>query len=177
MTCRSCGAEIPEGSKFCGSCGASVDTVSGDTRACGAGAPGATVISGGSNPPDNLGATRIFEAKDLGKTVIFKPSEPKKAIYGWLVVIDGPDAWEEFRLCDEESQLFMGKGDDCQLMLRDEKLDRKHASIRLKDGKLSITDLDTASGTFVNDNPVTRSDLKDGDIVRAGDNTLRFRKC
>ncbi len=177
MACRSCGAEIPEGSKFCGRCGASVETVSGDTRACGTGVAGATVISEGSNPPDSLGATRIFAAKDLGKTVVFKPLEKKKPIYGWLVVVDGPEAWEEFRICDEESQLFMGRGEDCQLMLRDEKLDTRHASIRLKDGKLSITDLDTSSGTFVNDNPVTRSDLKDGDTVRVGDSTLRFRKC
>jgi hypothetical protein len=154
-----------------------VEAVSGDTRASGARALGATALSGDGQPADSLGATRIFEAKDLGKTVIFKPQEKKKPIYGWLVVIDGPDAWEEFRICDEECQLFLGKGEECQFKLPDESLEKMHASLRLKGGTLSLTDLDTTSGTFVNDTPATRTELQDGDRVKAGQNTLRFRKC
>ncbi|GEM_PF-1299701 len=177
MTCKSCGAEIPEGCRFCGSCGAPVEAVSGDTRASGAGAMGATVLSGEGLTADSLGATRIFEAKDLGKTVIFKPQEKKKPIYGWLVVIDGPGAWEEFRICDEECQLFLGKGEGCQIKLPDESLEKMHASVRLKEGTLSVTDLDTSSGTFVNDTPVTRTELQDGDTVKVGESTMRFRKC
>ena len=52
-----------------------------------------------------------------------------------------------------------------------------HASFRLKEGRLSITDLDTLGGTLVNDTPITKTDLQDGDLIKVGGNVLKFRKC
>lgn len=175
MNCRTCGAEIPKGSACCVCCGAAVTPVAGDTKLHGA--PGATAVSGDIRVTGAMGVTRIYQEKDLGKTVVYKPREKRKPIFGWLVVTEGPDAWEEFRLDDEEGQHFLGTGDDCSLRLLDEKVERMHASVRIKGGKLTITDLDTASGTFVNDEAVTREELQDGDTVRVGDSVLRFRKC
>ncbi len=50
--------------------------------------------------------------------------------------------------------------------------------MRYKDQKFFLTDLDSTNGTFVNDgsDPVAREELKDNDIVRIGDVTLKF-KC
>ncbi len=177
MTCRTCGAEIPQGGKFCPNCGASADSDPGATQSSGAFDPGATRIFENSSPRDDLESTRLFEAQDLGKTMIFMPQEKRKPIFGWLVVIEGPDAWEEFRIFDEEGQLILGKGGECQLKLRDEALEGMHASFRLKEGRLSITDLDTLGGTLVNDTPITKTDLQDGDLIKVGGNVLKFRKC
>ena len=69
----------------------------------------------GARGMENMGATRIYQEKDLGKTVIYKPAEQRKPIYGWLVVTEGPDTWKDFRLADEEVQLFLGKDEECQL--------------------------------------------------------------
>lgn len=175
MNCRTCGAEIPEGVKACVRCGAAVAPVSGDTKLHEK--MGAAVISGETKAMADMGVTRIYQEKDLGKTVVYSSLEKRKPIFGWLVVVEGPDAWEEFRLADEEGQLFLGKGGDCQLKLEDEKVEKMHASVRIKDGKLAVTDLDTTSGTFVNDEAVTRIELKDGDLVKVGESVLRFRKC
>jgi hypothetical protein len=175
MTCRKCGVEIPEGCACCIGCGAAVDPVQGDTKQHGN--LGSTVIFGDTRVMENIGATRIYQEKDLGKTVIYKPVEQRKPIYGWLVVTEGPDAWKDFRIADEEVQLFLGKGEECQLQLQDSKLEKIHASIRIKDGNLTITDFDTTAGTFVNDKTVTRIELQDGDTVKVGESVLRFRKC
>ncbi|NMC75245.1 MAG: FHA domain-containing protein [Geobacteraceae bacterium] len=172
MKCRTCGAEISEGSECCSCCGAAVSSVAGDTKLYGA--PG---TSGDTRAIGAMGVTRIYQEKDMGKTVVYKPREKKKPIFGWLVVTEGPDAWEEFRLDDEDGQNFLGTGEGCTLRLQDEKVERMHASVRLKGGTLTVTDLDTVSGTFVNDEAVTRVELRDGDTVRAGDTVLRFRKC
>jgi pSer/pThr/pTyr-binding forkhead associated (FHA) protein len=126
---------------------------------------------------ENMGATRIYQEKDLGKTVVFKPAEQRKPIYGWLVVTEGPDAWKDFKIADEEVQLFLGKGEDCQLQLQDGKIEKIHASIRIKDGNMTITDFDTAAGTFVNDEAITKIELQDGDTLKVGESVLRFRKC
>ena len=159
MRCNSCGAEIADEGKYCPKCGIAVEPVTGDTK-----------------PPLDLGATRIFQEKELGKTVVFTPRDACKPIFGWLVVIEGQDPWHESKIHDEEGQLFLGTGDECQLKLQDEKLSKLHASIRLKDGKLTIADLDTSTGTMLNDKPITKSDLEDGDIVKFGETTLKFRR-
>jgi len=41
-----------------------------------------------------------------------------------------------------------------------------------------ITDLDSTNGTFLNDGaePVSRVELKDNDVIRAGETSLKF-KC
>jgi len=175
MTCRKCGMEIPEGCVRCISCGAAVDPVQGDTKLHGN--LGSTVVSGDTRGIESMGTTRIYQEKDLGKTVIYKPVEQRKPIYGWLVVTEGPEAWKDFRIADEDVQLFLGKGEDCQLQIQDDKIEKIHASIRIKDGNLTITDFDTNTGTFVNDKAVTRLELQDGDTVKVGESVLRFRKC
>jgi len=175
MTCRKCGMEIPEGCVGCISCGAAVDPVQGDTKLHGN--LGSTVVSGDTRGIESMGATRIYQEKDLGKTVVYKPVEQRKPIYGWLVVTEGPEAWKDFRIADEDVQLFLGKGEDCQLQIQDDKIEKIHASIRIKDGNLTITDFDTNTGTFVNDKAVTRLELQDGDTVKVGESVLRFRKC
>jgi hypothetical protein len=175
MICETCGAEIPKGGKRCSSCRAVVDPINGDTKP--PGKLGATVVFGDARGMENMGATRIYQEKDLGKTVVYKPVEQRKPIFGWLVVTEGPDAWKDFRITDEEVQLFLGKGEECQLKLQDDKIEKIHASIRIKDGNLTITDFDTTAGTFVNDGAVTRIELQDGDTIKVGESVLRFRKC
>jgi pSer/pThr/pTyr-binding forkhead associated (FHA) protein len=41
-----------------------------------------------------------------------------------------------------------------------------------------LTDLDSTNGTFLNDNkePISREELKDNDVIRVGDVSLKF-KC
>jgi pSer/pThr/pTyr-binding forkhead associated (FHA) protein len=55
-------------------------------------------------------------------------------------------------------------------------MDLRHISIRLKDGKLYLTDLDTSTGTLVNGKEITRVELQDGDEIKVGSTTLKFRK-
>jgi pSer/pThr/pTyr-binding forkhead associated (FHA) protein len=54
----------------------------------------------------------------------------------------------------------------------------KHASLRAQDGKFFLTDLDSTNGTFLNrdDKRIAREEIKDNDLIRLGEVTLKF-KC
>jgi hypothetical protein len=109
------------------------------------------------------------------KTVLL--SEAKKApVVGWFVAMSGEQKGEDFRVRDGQNTL--GSAPDCDITIRDATVSGRHASIRHKEDKFILTDLDSTNGTFLNDGSasIAREDLKDNDTVRVGDVTLKF-KC
>jgi hypothetical protein len=109
------------------------------------------------------------------KTVLL--SEKRKApVVGWLVAMSGDQKGEDFRLRD--GQNLLGSAPDNEIVLRDSTISGKHASIRYKDQKFFVTDLDSTNGTYLNGDadPIAREELKDNDVLRVGDVTLKF-KC
>ena len=111
-----------------------------------------------------------------GRKTVLLTDKRKPPVVGWFVALTGEQKGEDFRIRD--GQNIIGSASDADIVLRDTAISSKHASLRYKDQKFFITDLDSTNGTFVNDgnDPVTREELKDNDIVRIGDVTLKF-KC
>jgi hypothetical protein len=71
------------------------------------------------------------------------------------------------------AQLRLGRDADNDLTLPDEKVSLHHALIQRQGVVYKITDLDSASGTFVNGNRITGPTLlRNGDIVLIGDTKL-----
>ncbi len=125
----------------------------------------------------DVGATQPEQspAFDPRKTVPL--STVKRApVVGWVVVMDGAQKGEDFRL--REGKNALGSADGLEVTLRDQSVSSKHASISYRDGKFVITDLDSMNGTFLNQDsePVARLELKDNDLIRVGETTLKF-KC
>lgn len=109
------------------------------------------------------------------KTVLI--SERRKTpVVGWLVAMNGELKGEDFRV--REGQNTLGTSPEAEIVVKDNTVSGKHASIRYKDGKFLLTDLDSSNGTYLNESKETiaREELKDGDIIRIGDMTLKF-KC
>ena len=93
-----------------------------------------------------------------------------------MVAIEGKHQWKEFRLYKEETQLLIGTSEECMICLEDERLEARHASLRVKDEKLFLTDLDSSSGTYVNGEGITKVEIKDSDDIKLGETVLRFRR-
>ena len=161
MICPKCGVLLPDNITKCGNCG--FVFVGGD-------APDKTVVG----KPSSSGETEVAQ-KSPTETMIFQ-AEDEKPIYGWLVITDGPNKWKEFRIPDEAGQFLIGKDEGCAIRLDAKGIERFHASLRIKEGKLYITDLDTEMGTYVDDEPVTKVEVQDGAVIKIGDVTLKFRK-
>lgn len=160
MNCKLCGAPLSDEAIFCSVCGGKAD---GKTEE-------------DTSPVASLGTTKIFVEAPLGRTVVYSPPEQREPVFGWLVVTQGSDLWKIFTIGDKEGQFYMGTSQECALQLTGEGIAALHASLRLKEGKLYLTDLDTSTGTFVNGDGIAKTELKDGDEIRMSDEILKFRK-
>lgn len=76
------------------------------------------------------------------------------------------------------SQSILGRSSQCQVVLPDEGVSRRHASLSQAAGAWIITDLGSRHGTHVNAvrlSPDTPAPLKHGDLIGLGPWTLRVR--
>ena len=56
----------------------------------------------------------------------------------------------------DSSRFVIGRGDDCDLVVDDEKVSRHHAALEQSaDGVLTLSDLGSSNGTFVNARRIT----------------------
>lgn len=60
----------------------------------------------------------------------------------------------------------LGRAPECELSFSVAHLSRKHAHLFIKNGQMMVKDLDSANGTFVNDQKVQEAKLNRGDILR-----------
>lgn len=88
-----------------------------------------------------------------------------------LTAIAGPDKGQIYQLI-EGCPLLFGRSRHADYQLKDLATSRVHCEIELKTGRVSVTDLDSSSGTFVNGEKVDEVMLKEGDVVRIGDTQL-----
>lgn len=66
-----------------------------------------------------------------------------------------------------QGPVSIGRGADSQVFLPDPSVSRHHAVIQsAEDGTWMIEDLDSASKTFLNDQPVRKAKVKHGDVIR-----------
>lgn len=119
------------------------------------------------------GATQVLHvsALDLDKGT----GEKRRAgpTVGWIVAANGEHKGEDFRL--KGGKNVIGTAADCDIVLTDRKISRKHCTIRYEGGAFSISDLDSTNGTFVNDERVQKHELIDNDFLTLGDIKFKFK--
>jgi len=88
-----------------------------------------------------------------------------------LNLIAGPDKGQIIHL-HEGFPLLFGRSRHADCQLKDLSISRVHCEVELKRGRVSVTDLDSNSGTFVNDKKVAEAYLKEKDVIRIGDTQM-----
>src|SRR5262245_27686185 len=73
-----------------------------------------------------------------------------------------------------ENPLVIGRGNDCEILINDHSVSRRHARIQPGADGYYAADLQSTNGTFVNDVPASMCKLKDGDYLRVGNCIYRF---
>ena len=91
----------------------------------------------------------------------FMGPEPKGYV---LKFISGKYQGGEFPL-EMEREIFIGRSSDLDMVLVEDMVSRKHSKISTLGGNLSIEDLGSTNGTFVNGEKVSKKSLKDGDRI------------
>lgn len=82
---------------------------------------------------------------------------------------------EEYRL-KEDVPLTIGRSQDADIPVADDRVSRIHCGIRYSDGDFVLKDLGSSNGTYVNDEKVQTATLKPGDRIRVGSTVLRLER-
>lgn len=69
--------------------------------------------------------------------------------------------------------LLIGRHSDCDVVLADPEVSRRHAQLFFRDGVWVIRDLDSTNGTSINGVRVGRSELRPGDLLVLGRQQLQ----
>lgn len=78
------------------------------------------------------------------------------------------------RLVLGDEPITVGRVTDCQLIIDDTNVSRRHAEIRPTPSGWTVTDLKSTNGTTVNGKPVSESVLAHGDVVSFGSFAVTF---
>ncbi|MGB3410745.1 MAG: BTAD domain-containing putative transcriptional regulator [Microthrixaceae bacterium] len=87
------------------------------------------------------------------------------------------NAWVELdgrRFPLDTHLLTLGRLDDRDIVLADDRVSRHHAELRRTGANYRLVDVGSANGTLVNGEPADGSELSDGDRIRLGDTELVF---
>ncbi len=80
------------------------------------------------------------------------------------------------RSIDLLPSMTIGRSRECHIFLEDLTVSRHHATINeIMQGRFEIVDNRSATGTFVNGQPIARAFLNEGDTIQIGNNTFTFR--
>src|SRR5690606_27346493 len=90
-----------------------------------------------------------------------------------LRFISGKYQGGEFPL-DEFQEIVIGRSSDLDMVLVEEMVSRRHAKISLQGGVVSIEDMGSTNGTFVNGEKVQQATLQEGDRVLIGTSILKL---
>jgi hypothetical protein len=70
------------------------------------------------------------------------------------------------------AQLRIGRASECELVLTDTRVSRRHARLQARGGVLVLTDLGSTNGTLVNGHRVTEVVLGAGDRIQVGETSI-----
>ena len=73
-----------------------------------------------------------------------------------------------------DSEIAMGRSQQCHVVLEDRRSSRKHSLIRREGKKYFIKDLGSANGTLLNGDRVDEQELQSGDEIQIGDTKFTF---
>lgn len=92
----------------------------------------------------------------------------------WVLrFISGKYQGGEFPL-EEGREYFVGRSSECALVLVEDMISRQHAKFVVADGIITLVDLGSTNGSFVNGERVNSQQLKEGDRILFGTSIIRL---
>lgn len=149
VECERCGHQNPAEANFCSSCGAPVEHEDQDRPTI------QLQLEGPGGSPDEVS----IDLEDLPAV-------------GVLVVRAGPNAGSTFAI--DKDVITAGRHPDSDIFLDDITVSRRHAEVRRAGATLSVRDVGSLNGTYLNRERIEEAPLSDGDTVQVGKFKLVF---
>jgi hypothetical protein len=169
-SCRHCGHDADQESRFCKHCGAALGDASAQPAA--------------SSPPEAEARARPAQAEAGADadddTLILRlfDERPEEALARrarlWLL---DPEGEHVARACELQDEItLIGRQPDCTVSLPSSTVSRRHAQIRQEGSRFFLRDLSSTNGTLLNREPVIGEELlHDRDEIGVGIYRLIFR--
>jgi hypothetical protein len=149
VNCRRCGEILNANANFCWSCGAPVIT---------------------NSSPETVAVPVVGSVESLAATASHDPSGPHGDA---LAIASGPAAGTHVEL--EKEVTTVGRHEESDILLDDVSVSRHHAVFtRTASGRITLRDLNSLNGTYVNGARVEETTLHSGDDVQIGKFKLVF---
>lgn len=92
-----------------------------------------------------------------------------------LEVVGPPCEGRKAYFTDDMPELLIGRDDSCHLVIDSSTVSRRHAVLQKKWGGITLTDLESKNGTFVNNQKIQEKLLNDGDWIMVGAIKVLFK--
>jgi diguanylate cyclase (GGDEF)-like protein len=89
-----------------------------------------------------------------------------------LVVIYGDDLGRKFAIAGPS--IVIGRSSRCAIQVHGESVSRRHCRVDVAASEIFLSDTRSTNGTYVNDRPIEREALSDGDIIGVGRTIFKF---
>jgi pSer/pThr/pTyr-binding forkhead associated (FHA) protein len=123
--------------------------------------------------PGNAGDTTEFAAVESYPAVAPAPLSAEET-GAFLLGASEPVTGLSFRT--PMGRTLIGRGDDCDLVIRDRTVSARHAELTVRAEGVTITNLLATNGVRVNGDAVQTAKLNDGDVLRFGRVSLVFKE-
>ncbi len=110
-----------------------------------------------------------------GSDALPEPRTPQQVGVATVTVTRGPLVAAPLTVPITSDVVTVGRHPDCDIVLDDMTVSRTHAELRRTGDRITITDLGSLNGTYVNREPVDHAALADGDTIWIGKYRLSFR--
>jgi hypothetical protein len=94
-------------------------------------------------------------------------------IVGWLVPMNGVDAYKTWRLRPGLTKI--GTAPPADIVVNDGFMSTEHCNITSSPAGFTLHDNGSTNGTYVNDRKVQKQDLVDNDVIMVGKTTIKFK--
>jgi pSer/pThr/pTyr-binding forkhead associated (FHA) protein len=155
--CTACGAENPEGARFCSHCGTALVRLPADRFAD----TTSTISLAGTDLDDD-----DVLATDAAAVAALPPGT------ALLAVLRGANAGSRFLL--DSDLTLVGRHPDSDIFLDDVTVSRRHAEFYRQAGRFVVRDVGSLNGTYVNRERIEEAELHEGDEVQVGKFRLVF---
>jgi diguanylate cyclase (GGDEF)-like protein len=119
---------------------------------------------------DNWGGS-LSDDKTRKATVskIQKPLTPQESS---LIEIHGPNLGKNYRVTGKE--MTIGREQTNTILIDRDNVSRTHCKLDRIKGAIFIEDMNSTNGTYVNDVPIKRERLRQGDLLKIGEVVFKF---
>ncbi len=129
-------------------------------------------------PPEEEEAAEAPEAGpsagDFGHTMVYSPDREVRLLEAEPDHRQALLVGEGRRSVLSGSQVVVGRSRDCDVVINDPNVSRRHAELRRGDEGWELVDLGSTNGVKVNDRRVEHATLRPGDRIRIGVTELTF---